>query len=370
MSHPLSQFDGSLCLTLLRNGLKSEEYFRISETIIPEQSEHGFPKNSETLEHVPKVTRTEDNPSKKIKITPSSSLPTDDDPESCKQKALKCREKLLALLLKCDPSMEQPKQFRKIIVDTFTAAVTSKMTVDQVDLISSILKIYEDLDEQKLTWLCNFVVTPDLAFQTSLAFVHCTLLPKIVTLTSTASRVLLSSTTSLAKKFPKLAVCAVLLPLIADAKLGSAQSEIFTKVLKELPSDMVVLCFRGILCMNADVEDPIYISLQTDADALLITPLLKPFEWRESLIQILQNIITMKVAMPQDIIDALIMQLQERIEQFKDSLKYSNLVFQLIQNYASQLKEGQHSHVETLKTMMSKCNTFMSKGALNKLNQL
>ena len=90
--------------------------------------------------------------------------------------------------------------------------------------------------------------------------------------------------------------------------------------------------------MNADLEDPIYLTLQTDTDALLIIPLLKPFEWKDFSVQILQNIITMKLALPQDIIDALVAQLQERIEQFKDSLKYSNLVFQLVQNYPTQVR--------------------------------
>jgi hypothetical protein len=94
---------------------------------------------------------------------------------------------------------------------------------------------------------------------------------QFVSLSQPASRILFSAIVNSAKRHPKALIYGLLLPLIADPMLGTSQSEVINRVLKEcLPPEMVLLFFRYVANCTQHSDATIGVSLKWEEHLMVL----------------------------------------------------------------------------------------------------
>ena len=162
----------------------------------------------------------------------------------------------------------------------------------------------DSVTDDALWALTQRLVTTDCSFRLASDFVAEVAFPRVSALSSTASRPLLRTCQWLGKHQPKAVQSQLLLPLLVDPAMGSAQAELVLRSVKESPAPLVQELLEGALG-----EAP-------------------PPPWGEPLLHTWHSVLGLRLALPAAaVLHRLLELLEPQLEAQKTSQKYCNLLF-------------------------------------------
>ncbi|KAJ6842247.1 uncharacterized protein M6B38_302635 [Iris pallida] len=183
-------------------------------------------------------------------------------------------------------------------------------------------------------------------------------LPAFLTLTSPASRVLLSATIGFCKLHPVAAVEALAFPLALSGKgINVAVCDVLARVVKEClhPAHVSAFCQR-LLCGKDKgrrvVCLPCHRGLISDAVV-----------WTESMFTLFQQILNLGVYLTPDTAHQLVLVIDEVAEKFSRSLKFGNFLL----CFVTKCVRAVEFHKALLESAAKKTDTFVTKSILSKL---
>lgn len=186
----------------------------------------------------------------------------------------------------------------------------------QVDLLCAQLQLPQLLDTgllQLCTWL--LALSPDLSLGNATVLTRSLFLGRIVSLTSSASRLLTTALTSFCTKYPY-AVCRALLgPMLQAPGIGPAQTEL--------------LC-----CLTKDK------ALEPDVQVLMLGQILE-LPWKEETFLVLQSLLERQVEMPPEKFSVLMEKLCKEGPVATTSMAYAKLLLTVMTKYQANITEPQ-----------------------------
>lgn len=219
----------------------------------------------------------------------------------------------------------------------------SSLPVTQLPLLWKTLRgmKFSDPAVLSLTSICLTETTPQ---RQATGFFQEFVLPVVCGLNHAASRVLFSSLLSAAKLQPRAALFAFLCPLFSDPTIGSAQAEIITRLLREcMPSSLQNQFVREV-CSKRSAS--VWTDFQMDILSKTLSGTSEPIDnetWA-----------------------VLVERLEEYAPSLSSSLKFANILFQLVQKHLS----ANVSHAPELRNLLSSCNSYLAKAAATKLQSI
>jgi len=204
----------------------------------------------------------------------------------------------------------------------------------------------QGLNEEAIKEVCTEFVTEDLGYARCLVFIHMVLLPMVQNLRTTASRTMIATLSYCAQLHPKPVLYGLLIPLSQQPDIGTSQSEIVKKLIKECYTntpDLCVLFLYEILIQKETL-------------------------WTEVSIGIVQNMININLQLDDEVCGLMIAKIGHHVGQgnLASNLKFTTLIFTFISKYPSLIKPFR----TILHQILSKCQTYMSKSALIKLDAI
>ena len=220
----------------------------------------------------------------------------------------------------------------------------------------------EGVVDEALLALARRLITVDCSFRLATEFIKGAVLPRIASLAVTASRPLLATCQLVTSVQPRAAQGNLLLPLLCDHNMGSAQAELVLRAIKgdgkdgagRLPLEMV----QALL-----------------AEALGDAP---PPPWGDPLLHTWHSVLGLRLALSGPaVLTPLLSALEQQREAQKTSQKYCNVLFALVGKYGAQLAAeppsglpGGQAHLDLLEHLLGGCTSFVRKPALTALAKL
>ncbi|MBV94359.1 Fanconi anemia group E protein, partial [Eschrichtius robustus] len=186
----------------------------------------------------------------------------------------------------------------------------------QVDLVCAQLQLPQ-LSDTGLLQLCTWLLalSPDLSLSNATVLTRSLFLGRILSLTSSASRLLTTALTSFCTKYTY-AVCRALLgPVLQAPGTGPAQTEL--------------LC-----CLTKDE------ALEPDMQALMLGQILE-LPWKEETFLVLQSLLERQVEMPSEKFSVLMEKLCKEGPAATTSMAYAKLMLTVITKYQANISEPQ-----------------------------
>ncbi|XP_059072747.1 uncharacterized protein LOC131063020 isoform X2 [Cryptomeria japonica] len=184
------------------------------------------------------------------------------------------------------------------------------------------------------------------------------ILPKLLSLTQPASRILVTAVLQAGKVHQRATVDALLLPLMLYKKgLNVAVCEVLHRLIKDcLQAEHVSSFFQKLLCEEIQQQSVICLPCHK-------SELSQSLVWTEPVFTLFQNILNHPMSLTQEVLDLLVLSLDDVAEEFSKSLKFSNFLLCLVNKHASLLKH----HKGYLQRVAERTGTFMTKSILAKL---
>ncbi|XP_010447838.1 PREDICTED: uncharacterized protein LOC104730376 [Camelina sativa] len=207
--------------------------------------------------------------------------------------------------------------------------------------------LHSGIEEDELGWpsqvLCSIV------------------LPKFLSLETSASRVLMSATIEFCKIYQRTAEYALVFPLILRKKgINNFICEMISRVLKEcLHLGHTSGFCQKLLCGRTEERRFLFLPCHRDLISEDLT-------WNESLFILFQNVLLQDVPLTQDSVDCLVSKVQELAARYSKSLKFGNFLLHFIAKCAPMLQAHKYQLVEAVKCT----NSLVTKSILSKLNAL
>ncbi|NIG58818.1 Fanconi anemia group E protein [Pontoporia blainvillei] len=186
----------------------------------------------------------------------------------------------------------------------------------QVDLVCAQLQLPQ-LSDTGLLQLCTWLLalSPDLSLSNATVLTRSLFLGRILSLTSSASRLLTTALTSFCTKYTY-AVCRALLgPVLQAPGTGPAQTEL--------------LC-----CLTKDE------ALEPDMQALMLGQILE-LPWKEETFLVLQSLLERQVEMPSEKFSVLMEKLCKEGPAATTSMAYAKLTLTVVTKYRANISEPQ-----------------------------
>ncbi|XP_057555791.1 Fanconi anemia group E protein [Hippopotamus amphibius kiboko] len=186
----------------------------------------------------------------------------------------------------------------------------------QVDLLCAQLQLPQ-LSDTDLLQLCTWLLalSPDLSLSNATVLTRSLFLGRILSLTSSASRLLTTALTSFCTKYT-FAVCRALLgPVLQAPRTGTAQTEL--------------LC-----CLTKDK------ALDPDMQVLMLGQILE-LPWKEETFLVLQSLLERQVEMPSEKFSMLMEKLCKEGPAATTSIAYAKLVLTVVTKYQANITEPQ-----------------------------
>uniref|UniRef100_A0A8D1YXH1 Fanconi Anaemia group E protein C-terminal domain-containing protein n=1 Tax=Sus scrofa TaxID=9823 RepID=A0A8D1YXH1_PIG len=212
----------------------------------------------------------------------------------------------------------------------------------QVDLLCARLQLSQ-LSDTGLLQLCTWLLalSPDLSLGSATVLTRSLFLGRILSLTSSASRLLITALTSFCAKY-SYAVCTALLgPVLQAPKTGPAQREL--------------LC-----CLMKDK------ALEPDMQVLMLGRLLE-LPWKEETFLVLQSLLERQVEIPSEKFRVLMEKLCKEGPAATTSIAYAKLTLTVLTKYQAHITEPQRLG---LATALELNTTFLRKSLLAALRHL
>ncbi|KAM7512966.1 hypothetical protein LguiB_011841 [Lonicera macranthoides] len=187
------------------------------------------------------------------------------------------------------------------------------------------------------------------------------ILPKLLLLKESASRVLLTATIEYCKLHQRAAVYALVFPLILLIEgINNPISDVMIRIMKEClhPAHVSAFC-QKLLCGEED--DRKFICLPFHR-CLISNQLV----WTESVFNLFYNILNHNVHFTQDSVDQLVYKVNESVGGFSKSLKFGNFLLCLVNKCGPLLK----CHKVALIEAVEQTNTLVTRSILSKLATL
>ncbi|XP_067609298.1 Fanconi anemia group E protein isoform X1 [Pseudorca crassidens] len=212
----------------------------------------------------------------------------------------------------------------------------------QVDLVCAQLQLPQ-LSDTGLLQLCTWLLalSPDLSLSNATVLIRSLFLGRILSLTSSASRLLTTALTSFCTKYTY-AVCRALLgPVLQAPGIGPAQTEL--------------LC-----CLTKDE------ALEPDMQALMLGQILE-LPWKEETFLVLQSLLERQVEMPSEKFSVLMEKLCKEGPAATTSMAYAKLMLTVVTKYRANISEPQRLG---LAAVLELNTTFLKKSLQAALRQL
>ncbi|XP_050215830.1 uncharacterized protein LOC126666945 [Mercurialis annua] len=183
-------------------------------------------------------------------------------------------------------------------------------------------------------------------------------LPKMLVLEESASRVLVSAMVDYCKLHQRAAEYALLFPLMM--RIGGINNficDVITRIVKECLHPVHVSSFcQKLLCRGESEKKLICLPSHKGliSDELV---------WTESIFILLHNILNLNIQLTQDSVDQLVLQAHELAQRFSKSLRFGNFLLCLVTKCSSLLT----SHKLLLTKAVEQTNTLVTKSILSKL---
>ncbi|XP_010438286.1 PREDICTED: uncharacterized protein LOC104721909 [Camelina sativa] len=186
-------------------------------------------------------------------------------------------------------------------------------------------------------------------------------LPKFLSLETSASRVLMSATIEFCKIHQRAAEYALVFPLILRKRgINNFICEVISRVLKEcLHLGHTSGFCQKLLCERTEERRFLFLPCHRDLISEDLT-------WNESLFILFQNVLLHDVSLTQDSVDCLVSKVQELAARYSKSLKFGNFLLHFIAKCAPMLQAHKYQLVEAVKCT----NSLVTKSILSKLNAL
>uniref|UniRef100_A0A4W2BZ65 FA complementation group E n=1 Tax=Bos indicus x Bos taurus TaxID=30522 RepID=A0A4W2BZ65_BOBOX len=218
--------------------------------------------------------------------------------------------------LKDAKGLPESLELPKVIQDQVPRLQQLLKTLGKVDLLCAQLQLPQLLDTgllQLCTWL--LALSPDLSLGNATVLTRSLFLGRIVSLTSSASRLLTTALTSFCTKYPY-AVCRALLgPVLQAPGIGPAQTEL--------------LC-----CLTKDK------ALEPDVQVLMLGQILE-LPWKEETFLVLQSLLERQVEMPPEKFSVLMEKLCKEGPVATTSMAYAKLLLTVMTKYQANITEPQ-----------------------------
>lgn len=208
--------------------------------------------------------------------------------------------------------------------------------------------LHSGSEEQELGWpsqiLCSVV------------------LPKLLSLEKSSSRVLMSATIEFCKIHQRAAEYGLVFPLILRREgINNFICEVISRVLKECWHLGHISAFCQKLLCGRTEEKRRFLFLPCHRELIADDP-----TWNESLFVLFQNILIHDVPLTQGSVDCLVSKVQELAERYSMSLKFGNFLLHFIAKCAPMLQAHKYPLIGSVKCT----NSLVTKSILSKLNAL
>lgn len=205
--------------------------------------------------------------------------------------------------------------------------------------LSVVLKVVKPwlADDETTSLLVGSLLGEQSGYAQSTQILTHVLLPKLVNMQEPPSRMLGSAVLQAGKAHPRATVDSIVIPLLESG--SSVQCDIINRVVKE--------CFSP------------------DAASSLCNRLFKPHSWvwTEGTVGVVHTLLSQKVALEEATLEGLMSLLEQYCHQFSGSLKFSNLLLNLVSKYGTQVKPYQ----QVLQQVVSSTKTFLTKSISTKV---
>lgn len=212
--------------------------------------------------------------------------------------------------------------------------------------LSVVLKVVKPwlADDETTSLLVGSLLGEQSGYAQSTQILTHILLPKLINMQEPPSRMLGSAVLQAGKAHPRAAVDAIVIPLLLQTEAGSTvKCDIINRVLKESfsPEAASALCNR-LFCSEDKVRS---------------------WVWTEGTVGVVHTLLGQKVALEEATLEGLIALLEQYCNQFSGSLKFSNLLLNLVSKYGSQVRP----YKQVLQQVVSSTKTFLTKSILTKV---
>lgn len=185
------------------------------------------------------------------------------------------------------------------------------------------------------------------------------ILPKMLSLTEPASRVLVSATIEYCKIHGRAAEYALLFPLILKVDgINNPMCDVLTRIVREcLHPAHAAAFFQKLLCEDAKN----FICLPCHR-CLIAGELV----WTESLFYLMQNVLNHNVHLTQDAVEQLVQEVYKSTKRFPRSLKLGNFLLSFVNKFTPLLRP----HKRSLMEAVEHTDTLVTKSLISKLASL
>ncbi|KAG0568846.1 hypothetical protein KC19_6G049000 [Ceratodon purpureus] len=218
--------------------------------------------------------------------------------------------------------------------------------------LSLVLKLIKPwlADDETTSLLVGALLGEQSGYAQSTQILTHVLLPKLTSMQEPPSRTLGSAVLQAGKAHPRATVDAIIIPLLVNPEAGSTvKCDLINRVVKECfsPEGASSLCNR-LFCPRTEEQK------------------LHSWVWTEGTVGVVHTLLSLKVALEEAALEGMISLLEQYCNQFSASLKFSNLLLNLVTKYGSQIKP----YKAVLQQVVSSTKTFLTKSILAKVNAL
>ncbi|XP_029429553.1 Fanconi anemia group E protein [Rhinatrema bivittatum] len=201
---------------------------------------------------------------------------------------------------------------------------------------------FSELSEQAVLHFCTRIqaLAPDLSFHNARILTTSLFLHRVLSLTESASRLLIGALTLFCSKYAGPVCCALINPILQAPKRGAMQVELVCRMVEEcLEPEHLLLVFRQVVEVH----------------------------WSEELLSVLHTLLGKKVELTPDPFDFLIMRLCQQASEFAKSIKYAKLMLTVVTKYQSSITSA---HWGALAGALALNDTFLKKSLQAALKRL
>lgn len=215
----------------------------------------------------------------------------------------------------------------------------------------SAARAWEVDDEVTLLLVETLLVEQD-GYAWSTQLLHAIILPKIYALEKPASRILMTALTQAGKIHPRAVMDSIMFPIICSKNgASSVQCEILNRLVKDcLTEDLILSLLQKMFVPRRESEHDFSRSNRS-------------WNWTEGVVGVVQNLLSHKVNIDQDCVASLVQDLDAAVAEFSTSLKFGNLLLNLVTKHGPRLK----SHKTSLHHVVNRSRTFLTKTVQSKL---
>ncbi|KAL2649630.1 hypothetical protein R1flu_017758 [Riccia fluitans] len=220
-------------------------------------------------------------------------------------------------------------------------------------LFLSVARAWDVDDEVTLLLVGSLLVEQD-GYAWSTKVLEMVILPKLLAMEKPASRILATAVTQAGKIHPRAIIDSVVFPLICSRDGASGiQCELLNRIVKDcLPEDLILALLQKMFLSCAEKQQGFNSGL--------------PWRWTEGMVGVVQNMLNYKVNLDQQSLACLLEALDAVVLEYSKSLKFGNLLLNLVTKQGSKLK----SYKELLLQIVEKTQTFLTKSIKTKLGAI